>query len=158
MGIWYCSALDPSSSCMRNLRSSSRLANSSGEKFGGSGIPAWPNQLQITDSIDHGGPTSRGTILIRDAKVLVDKSRTCSSGSLMRPKMGTIRKRMYGNALISSNLMMSVRVSCAQLIPGKLTMHGLDTALSRMYPSGVSDERYHTVNRRLHCLINHHIA
>ena len=90
-GISYISALLPSSSCIRNLRSSSRLTSSSVEKPGGSGKPA-----------------SKGTILTRLAKVDVDRSRTDSSGSDMRPRIGTMRKRMYGKALMSSSLIISV--------------------------------------------------
>ena len=58
--------------------------------------------------------TSSGTILTNEAKVLVDNRRTDSSGSLIRPSIGTIRKRMYGKAFKSRTFMMSTILSCDQ--------------------------------------------
>lgn len=48
---------------------------------------------QRTSHIEATRRTSSGTILTRAAKVLVAESRTSSSGSLMRPSIGTTMKR-----------------------------------------------------------------
>jgi hypothetical protein len=48
-------------------------------------MPAY-HQLCLKDLL-----TSRGTILTSDAKVVVDSSRTDSSGSLILPSIGTIK-------------------------------------------------------------------
>ena len=59
------------------------------------GVGEMPGKLQLL-------LTSRGTILTREAKVLVAVDRMSSSGSLILPKTGTTKKMTYGNALTSN--------------------------------------------------------
>ena len=74
-GSSYGCTLLPSSSWVRNSSSLCRRASSSGGKCGGSG-----------------SALTSGTILTRPANVLVARSRTLSSLSLMRPSTGTTIK------------------------------------------------------------------
>lgn len=105
------------------------------------------------------GLTSRGTILTNDANVLVDKSRVDSSGSLILPRIGTIRNRTYGRTLISSVLMTSaygqhdikhLRVS--------LTVYRLNGTLSRRHPLGIADHGHDIVHEHLHPFFSHDVA
>lgn len=53
--------------------------------------------------------TSSGTIFTNDANVFVAVVLTSSSWSLILPRIGTIKKITYGNALISSSWTMVLR-------------------------------------------------
>jgi hypothetical protein len=105
--------------------------------------------------------TSNGTIFTNAAKVFVEVARTSSSGSLMRPRTGTIMKMTYARALMSSFCTMSKsRMSNVVVLrkTARQTVDQLRRALTVGQGERIGQERYDVLNNEPHGIYGHHVA